>query len=46
MQNRITNIDWTRAKEDAAPFLSDAEQDFISKWKADLFLKALERLPL
>lgn len=45
MQKRIMDIDWTRARKDVASFISSAEQNFLRNWDADLFQKALERLP-
>lgn len=45
MQKRIMDIDWTRARKDVASFISPVEQNFLSNWDADLFQKALERLP-
>jgi predicted nucleotidyltransferase component of viral defense system len=45
MKKRIGEIDWKRAKDDVAPFISSSEQSLLSKWNADFFITALERLP-
>ena len=45
MKRRIGEMDWARAKDDIAPFISRQEQGLLSKWSADFFLSALERLP-
>lgn len=45
MKRRIGEMDWKRAKNDIAPFISPQEQGLLSKWNADFFLSALERLP-
>lgn len=45
MRRRISETDWTRAKDDIAPFLSPQEQGLLTKWSADFFLSAFERLP-
>ncbi len=45
MKRRIGEMDWARAKDDVAPFISRQEQGLLSKWSADFFLSALERLP-
>lgn len=45
MKRRIGEMDWKRAKDDVAPFIPRQEQELISKWSADFFLSALERLP-
>ncbi len=45
MKRRIGEMDWARAKDDVAPFISRQEQGILIKWSADFFLSALERLP-
>lgn len=45
IERRISEMDWNRAKDDVAPFISQQEQGLLNKWSADLFLSALERLP-
>jgi len=45
MKRRIGEMDWARAKDDVSPFISRQEQGLLSKWSADFFLSALERLP-
>lgn len=45
MKKRIGEIDWKRATDDVAPFISSSEQSLLSKWNADFFITALERLP-
>lgn len=45
MERRIGEMDWKRAKDDVAPFISPQEQGLLNKWSADFFLSALERLP-
>ncbi len=45
MKKRIGEIDWKRATDDVAPFISSSEQSLLSKWSVDFFITALERLP-
>jgi len=45
MTRRIKKMDWNRAKNDVAPFISQAEHHSLNLWSADLFLSALQRLP-
>lgn len=45
MKRRIGEMDWKRAKDDVAPFISPQEQGLLSKWNAEFFLNALARLP-
>ncbi len=45
MRRRISETDWKRAKDDIAPFISPQEQGLLTKWSADFFLSAFERLP-
>ena len=45
LKRRIGEMDWKRARDDVAPFISPQEQGLLSKWNADLFLSALTRLP-
>jgi len=44
MKRRIVEIDWKRAKDDVAPFISPQEQGLLSKWNAEFFLSALARM--
>ncbi|MBN1617130.1 MAG: nucleotidyl transferase AbiEii/AbiGii toxin family protein, partial [Spirochaetales bacterium] len=45
IEHRICEMNWNRAKDDVAPFISQQEQGLLNKWSADFFLSALERLP-
>lgn len=45
IKRRIGEMDWKRAKDDVAPFISPQEQGLLSNWSADFFLSALTRLP-
>lgn len=45
MKKRIGEIDWKRAADDVAPFISSSEQGLLSKWNPDFFITALDRLP-
>lgn len=45
MTKRINRMDWSRAKEDVAPFISRQGQQGLSLWGPPLFLSTLERLP-
>jgi len=45
MTRRINKMDWNRAKNDVAPFISQTEHHGLNLWSPDLFLSALQRLP-
>lgn len=45
MKNKIENTNWSRAKEDVFPFISQQEHHSLNLWDSQFFLSALELLP-
>lgn len=44
LKNRITSIDWKKAKDDIQRFIPQSEQEGLNLWSKDFFLHHLDRL--